>query len=247
MGSIHFPFTFLCWPAGTKWCRQIGLLVAIILLSLPLAAQEASASPVFPAERHEELREELVYEPPEEEDLPEEATDPWDFNWDLELSPTTSIILLLVLLIPLGFLIYRMLGDIEGRKRAREKTADTPLSIENIEEEKMVATGVAPSLLQQAEESGRYELAIRLLYIQLLKELQDAGHIKYRRDHSNRDYRLQLRGNKLLSSFRTVTADYERYWYGEYPVDRLTYRMVYQRFVGLNAAIQESVKRNVHA
>jgi hypothetical protein len=219
----------------------------LLAFHLPVFAQETAASPVFPDERHEELRKELVYEPPEEDESPDEPVEPWNFNWDLELSPTTSIILLLVLLIPLGYLIYRMLGDIEGRKRARERAEDTPLSIENIEEEKMVAAGVAPSLLLQAEESGRYEVAIRLLYIQLLKELQDAGHIKYRRDYSNRDYRLQLRGKPLLPKFRTVTADYERYWYGKYPVDRLTYRTVHQRFIDLNLAIQQTRKVSPHA
>lgn len=212
-----------------------------------LPAQEANSSPVFPVERHEELRQELVYDPPEEEEEVEETEEPWDFNWDFDLSPTTSIVLLLLLLLPLGYLIYRMLGDIEGRKRAKEKVTEAPLSIENIEEEKMVATGVAPSLLRQAEESGRYDVAIRLLYIQLLKELQDAGHIKYRRDFSNRDYRQQLRGSKLLPGFRTVTADYERYWYGKYPVDRLTYRTVHQRFATLNEGIKQSRKFSAHA
>ena len=239
-------FTFRL-VAGVPLLRGGLMLMLLLTLQTIGASQEATISPVFPEERHEELREELVYEPPEEEEITEETEPPWDFNWDFDLSPTTSLILLLVLLLPLGYLIYRMLGDIEGRKRAKERVAEAPLSIENIEEEKMVATGVAPSLLLQAEESGRYDVAIRLLYIQLLKELQDAGHIKYRRDYSNRDYRLQLRGNKLLPDFRTVTADYARYWYGKYPVARLTYRTVNQRFITLNKAIQQSRKIDTHA
>lgn len=222
---------------GSWWCFQL-----LLLFAGGLAAQE-SKSPIFPEERYEELRQEVVYEAPEEEEEEEDTVEPWDFNWDINLSQQTSILIFLVLLLVFGFLIYRVLGDVEMRKRTRSAgEEEEEINIEDIEEERLVADGVSLSLLQRAENAGQFDVAVRLLYIQLLKELQDADLIKYRRDFSNRDYQHQLKGTKYLKDFRDVTADYERYWFGKYTIDRLSYRLVQRKFNVLSQEIKTTTK-----
>ena len=93
------------------------------------------------------------------------------------------------------------------------------------------------------ERAGQFDIAVRLLYIQLLKELQDGGLIKYRKDFSNRDYQTQLKGTGFLAGFREVIQEYERYWFGKYPIDRLSYRNIYQRFTALNERIRAATAK----
>lgn len=222
-------------------------LTTLLLLLGPfgLNAQDRP-SPVFPEERHGELIKELEFVPPKEkEEEPEKektASDwsDWEWeNWELDLSSGTTWIIFAVPLAILGFIIYRILGDINLRKRTKgDEEEQDMISVEDIEEERMVADGVSLSLLERAERAGQFDVAVRLLYIQLLKELQDAGLIKYRKDFSNRDYQNQLRGGEVLADFREVTYEYERYWFGKYPIDRLSYRNTYQHFQALNERIR---------
>ena len=234
--------------------RTSGLrLAALLVLGLGFGILNAQndASPVFPAERHEEITEELDYskDKKEEEEVEEDLDDWWDGmssyeNWNIDLSNSTTLVILFILLAGLGYLIYLMLGDVDMRKRTKgEEEEQDKINISEIEEEQLVAEGVSLTLLQRAENAGQFDVAVRLLYIQLLKELQDGGLIKYRRDFSNRDYQNQLRRSNFLNDFREVTADYERYWYGKYPIDRLSYRLVYRKFTALNAAIQAATTK----
>lgn len=235
-------------------------LVSALLLLVPfgfnpnLSGQD-EPSAVFPEERHRELMDELDFSPPEkeEEKEPEKVPDDadWDWDWgdfDLGMGKVPTILVFVVLLGLLGYLIYRMLGDVSLRKRTREEEEPDEINIEDIEEEQLVAAGVSLSLLERAERAGQYDVAVRLMYIQLLKELQDGGLIKYRKDFSNRDYQNQLRGRKVLPEFRTVTREYERYWFGKYPIDRLSYRNTYQRFNALYENVRRSsLNANQHA
>lgn len=227
--------------------------VALLLLFLAgnlLMAQNSEVSPVFPAERHQALMEDLSYQKDkkEAEEEEEETEDWWNTagyeNWNIDLSSGTSIFILLIMLAGLGFLIFRILGDVEMRKRTKGKEEEQEeINLAELEEEHLVAEGVSLSLLERAEKAGQYDIAVRLLYIQLLKELQDGGLIKYRRDFSNRDYQQQLRNTAFLPDFREVTAEYERFWYGKYPIERLGYRLVYGKFIALNTAIQSATAK----
>lgn len=249
--------TILLTPGYRRLMRYCCLLVLISFISIPLYAQEGTdrASAVFPAERRQELLEELDYSKQEEEEeeiVDDKGDSKWlewfNFgeyeNWNIDLSNGTTVLILLMLLAGLGFFVFRMLGDVSMRKRARgEEDDQDEINIEDIEEERLVAEGVSLTFLQRAENAGQFDVAVRLLYIQLLKELQDGGLIKYRRDFSNRDYQNQLRNSTFLNDFREVTADYERYWYGKYPIERLGYRLVHRKFITLNAAVQAATAK----
>jgi hypothetical protein len=206
---------------------MIRLLLLFLFYSGCLSLN-GQGSDLFPAERHAELREEIVYtdDRPSEPELPEPdpAVEPMDLEF---LRQPLIIIISIVLLTGLGFLIFRLLGDF-GYLR-RPATEPSPISLEveaaALDEEAAVAEGVPLSLLERAEAEGEYAIAIRLLYLGVLKELQDRKHIQYRRDYSNRDYLRQLAGNPHRDAFAAVTAAYERFWYGDYPLDRLTYRV----------------------
>ena len=216
---------------------RVCCLLLLLLCMPPLRSQDqAGKSAIFPPERQAELREELVYEPEEEpEPVPVE---PIDFELYLDNLRSPLVIGIAVsLLLGLGFLIYRILGDLDVKRRREDGDERVGVDVKEIVEEELVQQGVSLSMLERAEAAGQYDIAIRLLYIGLLKSLQDAGLLRYRRDYSNRDYRQQLLGSPLQADFVHVTQAYERYWYGKYPVDRLSYRLVQKDFRELTGRI----------
>ncbi|MBC6994397.1 hypothetical protein QWY85_01580 [Neolewinella lacunae] len=235
------------WPfpvAGRLATVALPLVMALAIF--PALSAQNSPSPAFPTDRHRELMEDISFKPIEVDEAAEPAEDPFewtDFNWKIDLSDNATLFIALLLLLALGLLIFRMLGDIELRKRTQDAAPDERIDINSIEEEQLVAAGVSLSLLERAENAGQFDLAVRLHYIQLLKELQDGKLIKYRRDFSNRDYQNQLRRSDFLADFRAVTADYERFWYGKYPIDRLSYRLVQRKFSVLNQRIQTATTK----
>ncbi|WP_420458913.1 DUF4129 domain-containing protein [Neolewinella sp.] len=226
---------------------NVLLLPLLLLLCTPLWSQaDGGGSVIFPAERLTELREELVYEPEEERELVEPLQ---PIDWNLQLDNLRSPLVLAIaiaLLLGLGLLIYRILGDLEVKRRRQHEAEAQGVNVTEIVEEELVEQGVSLSLLERAEAAGQYDIAVRLLYIALLKSLQDAGLLRYRRDFSNRDYRQQLREHPAQADFVRVTQAYERYWYGKYPIDRLSYRLVYKDFGALTDRIAPAITTSPH-
>ena len=214
---------------------KLLLSVLLFCLACPLTAQ---SSDLFPDARHAELREAIVYAEPDavEPDIDGLDADGPDFDWSAYRQPLIWLFTAIIVG-GLGFLVYRILGDLELRRGGGATDATRRVAVEEIVEEELVRGGVSDDLLTRAETAGQYDIAVRLLYIALLKQLQDARLITYRKDFSNRDYRRQLGGNPLLEAFTGVTRAYERYWYGEYPIDRLGYRVVQTDFRNLSSRI----------
>ena len=233
--------------------RGLPLLLLLLVGEAAGAMQGGDPRPeLYPPARHEELREEIQYVAPDEQKQKEQEEalenladnfEDWSVS-DIRLSkPVLFTLLALMIALIAGFIIYALNGFKLGRKR-RAGPATGEVNIEEIEEEEMVAKGVSLSLLERAEQAGQFAIAIRLLYIQLLKELQDTGLIRYRRDFSNRDYHRQLAGRPELEEVRTVTQDYERHWFGNYSVDALTYRLIKQRFGALSKRLSGLINTN---
>jgi hypothetical protein len=77
-----------------------------------------------------------------------------------------------------------------------------------------------PKEIDRAVQQGDYRLAVRLLYLQLLRELADREIIRYKPDHTNFDYLLQLQSTGLYRDFFRLTRNYEYSWYGQFDLDR---------------------------
>ncbi|MBB4079036.1 hypothetical protein GGR28_001653 [Lewinella aquimaris] len=210
-----------------------------LLLCLSLAVRGQTGSPIFPAERHGELRQEVVYQPPE---VPEtvaqsEPTGPLldfgAFRWPLIVGVSV------LLLIGLAVLLHRIQKDLGSTRsgKSSSETAAGPVSVSEVREEELVSRGISPQLLQRAEAAAQYDLAVRLLYLDLLNRLQLAQLIGYRPHFSNRDYRAQLDGHPLSEEFAQAVRTYERYWYGKHRIDRLSYRVAHGVFTNLQARI----------
>ncbi|AII52990.1 DUF4129 domain-containing protein [Hymenobacter sp. APR13] len=70
-------------------------------------------------------------------------------------------------------------------------------------------------LITAAETAGNYRLAVRLGYLQVLKQLTDQGLIRWQPDKTNHDYLFELPPGPLPDAFRELTRQFDYVWYGE--------------------------------
>lgn len=84
--------------------------------------------------------------------------------------------------------------------------------------------------LTRAEAAGNYRLAIRLMFLKLLKNMSEKKVIRYQQDKTNFDYLSQLQQTKYYNGFFRVTRFYEYSWYGNFEVQPSVYERVKNDF-----------------
>jgi hypothetical protein len=82
--------------------------------------------------------------------------------------------------------------------------------------------------LAQAEAAGNLRLAVRLGYLQQLKQLTDRDLIDWQPDKTNQIYLRELEASRpgARPAFAELTRQFEYAWYGELPVPPALYRQV---------------------
>jgi hypothetical protein len=73
--------------------------------------------------------------------------------------------------------------------------------------------------IREAIDDKNYRLAVRLLYLQSLKNLSDKGYIEWQINKTNTDYIYEVSSRPWQSLFRKLTQNFEYIWYGEMPLD----------------------------
>jgi hypothetical protein len=92
--------------------------------------------------------------------------------------------------------------------------------------------------INKAVNVANYRLAIRLLFLRLLKELSEKQIIEYKLDRTNLDYLLQLRNTGYYKSFFHVARSYEYAWYGKFDVAESIYRIIEKEFQQIDRELQ---------
>ena len=80
--------------------------------------------------------------------------------------------------------------------------------------------------IEQAIEARNFRLAVRLLYLQTLKRLTDAGRIVWKPDKTNRQYVQEMKN----ADFEQLTTQFEYVWYGDFPVDDRRFSVIREEF-----------------
>lgn len=74
--------------------------------------------------------------------------------------------------------------------------------------------------IDKAVGAGNYRLAVRLLFLRLLRQLSEKNMIQYTQDRTNFDYLLQVQHTPWYQHFFRLTRHYEYVWYGRFGIDR---------------------------
>ena len=112
------------------------------------------------------------------------------------------------------------------------KPSDVHAPVENIEELDI------DGLLRQALTDGDLRVAVRIRYLMLLKKLNEAGLIAWKKNKTNRDYLSELYGrNSCYDDVRELTLAYEIVWYGEHSVSSDSFQRLTGEFESVNRHI----------
>ncbi|HMK26196.1 MAG TPA: hypothetical protein VK483_09220 [Chitinophagaceae bacterium] len=84
--------------------------------------------------------------------------------------------------------------------------------------------------IDKAEANANYRLAIRLMFLRLLKVMAEKNIIQYKQDRTNLDYLLQLHPTVYYNNFFRITRNYEYSWYGKFEVGEGAYKMIRNDF-----------------
>lgn len=125
------------------------------------------------------------------------------------------------------FLIMKLAGidmfNIFGRKAASGTMAYSELMenihLINFDEE-----------VEQAVAKGNYRLAVRLLYLKSLKQLNDSGLIDWQLDKTNNTYVAEIADPEKRSAFQQLTRQFEYVWYGEFLIDQPSFQQIHLLF-----------------
>jgi len=92
-------------------------------------------------------------------------------------------------------------------------------------------------LIQQAEKEKNYRIAIRLMFLQIIKLLSETNNIHYQPDYTNLHYLQQLHQTKFYNEFFKIMRSYEYVWYGKFDVSTENYNTIKEDFSKLQNKI----------
>jgi hypothetical protein len=92
--------------------------------------------------------------------------------------------------------------------------------------------------IDKAEASGNYRLAIRLMFLKLLKNMAEKNIIRYKQDRTNLDYLMELHPTAYYNHFFRITRNYEYSWYGQFDVGEDAYRIIQDDFNQFNLQLK---------
>jgi hypothetical protein len=137
----------------------------------------------------------------------------------------------------IAFGIWRMLQAPTNRPIARD---GVEITLENLEQ--YLQETDLDRFLREALTQGNYSLAIRIYYLQIIKNLSTKQAIRWAREKTNRDYQREMSGHVLAEPFKWATHTYERVWYGDTAPDAALFARLEPQFKQLLAEIDSRLK-----
>jgi hypothetical protein len=175
----------------------------------------------------EDKPEEEEKEPEKEEEAREMDTpvSPWG-------GPAFRMISYLVIIGLAIFILYLVAKNVSFTRKFSKETVITDDTDGIVDDIQNLNT---QTLLQQALAQGNYRLAVRLYYLELLKKLNEAGIIIWKKDKTNRDYLSEIFSRDYYyDDVRKLTLAYELVWYGERSLTQESFQRLISNFENLH-------------
>ncbi len=154
--------------------------------------------------------------------------------------PFFQIILWLVIIA--GFLTFLILYLQNSNVRLFRKTSSNiDIDEEGKEQDDIFSINYTKEIAK-AESMSNYRLAVRLLFLRLLKDLSDKNIIQYKPDNTNFDYLAQLYSTEKYQDFFRITRHYEYSWYGQFDIDKEKFAVIKNDFKIFETKINQRVE-----
>lgn len=97
------------------------------------------------------------------------------------------------------------------------------------------------NLIEKSYQEKNYALAVRYLYLSLLKDLNARDIIRWRIDKTNEEYVREVKDPVVQKGFKDLTLLFEYVWYGEFPLDEDTFKNIRAQFTDFKTKIPQTV------
>ncbi len=136
-----------------------------------------------------------------------------------------------VLLAGIVFAVFKLTGLDLRIFIGKSKAVEVPYyeSLENIHEIDF------DEEIRQAIDQGNYRLAVRLLYLQTLKRLNDLEVIYWQPEKTNETYVNEVQDPKKKADFKGLTRQFEYIWYGDFSIDASHFIQIRDNFQQFNS------------
>lgn len=134
----------------------------------------------------------------------------------------------------IGLAIY-LSGSNVGLFRKKNK------SVKEVEEEEITEDIFAINYqkeIDKAAAQGNHRLAIRLMFLRVLKNMSEKNIIRYKQDKTNLDYLMELHPTNYYNGFFRITRNYEYSWYGQFNVSEDAYKIIRTDFDQFEATLR---------
>jgi hypothetical protein len=236
--------------------KKLKIYLLFILLSLlfcnQISAQNDNSSSKIDRKKWEKVAEDYDYsneyvqpqekhKPKEKENkkLPKLDEKPFEFSQEfVNILKYSLFAVVILLLVYIGYILIRNGNFWNNYKIDKPKV----YTIENIEENLEEADIV--SFLDEALLKNDFRLAIRLMYLNILKEMSIRNLIQWKKDKTNGDYLYELRKTALYNDFRKCTLAYEFIWFNNLEAfDLDKFNSVKPDFDSLLSLVNNSTKK----
>lgn len=123
------------------------------------------------------------------------------------------------------FIIYRLSKDFSIEKKNKIK-----IDLDNIEDIQEVDL---ETLLKDALQQENYRLALRLEFLQVLKEMSIKDLINWKNYKTNRIYLQETKNSSWQPSFQYLVRLFEHFWYGKNHLSKAQYEAYQAHFISL--------------
>ncbi len=145
---------------------------------------------------------------------------------------TIYILMFAVLL----FVLYKVLGlDYDALVLRKKKIQNADISV--FEED--IHTIDPDQLIKESIQNKQFRLAVRWLYIKLLKTLTSRELIEWEINKTNSDYTAELKNTPFYDPFNRLTFVYEYVWYGEFELHKAGFEHYKNEFDSTFSKINE--------
>ena len=140
-----------------------------------------------------------------------------------------QVLVVAAALLGLGYFVYYLVQQPRNKQISRD---GVEITLDNLEE--YLQESDLDRFLREALKDQNYPLAIRLYFLQVIKQLSAQNAIQWSREKTNRDYLREMRNHARYPEFQYLTKTFERIWYGNAMLQADTFQQLepdFKRFL----------------
>lgn len=140
-----------------------------------------------------------------------------------------QLLAIIVVILLVGMIIYILVRAFSGSSNT--KVSSSSAIVNTLEElEENIHEADLERALRLALEQKNYKLAVRIYYLIIIRDMSSLKLIVWKRDKTNGEYVRELYSKPQYESFRDITLDFDKVWYGDEEVNHSQFEYLQGKF-----------------